>query len=202
MCHEVTAHNVARKEFLSANPEEVVLRSGAKLSASGSHLTVDYFNEAHAIDLGDGNVTNSRQQQVSLNDATLILQYLTQCNGLPPRGKWLSFLELPQGAHHYVPFQIEACNPLGELFGRKPRELKQQLQKMGGHRLDMGDYAVMIPAFPKLPLAVVLWEGDAEFEAKAVVLFNSIAPYHLSTAALWVLGIELTKKIIDNCNLA
>lgn len=195
MCNELTAHSAAVKDFLLTDPDEMIIKSGACYSEDRLYIIVDYFARKHFISLNTGEVTTPGNT-VTFNDATLILQYLKQCSGLPPRGQWISFLELPQGEHHYVPFLNDACKPVSEIFGNNLPLLEKRVNKLGGQRINLGDCSFLIPAFPKLPLAVVVWEGDEEFPPKATILFDSIAPYHLSTAALWVLGCELTKKLL------
>lgn len=196
MCNELTAHSAALQEFLSTDPEEMVLKSGAAFSNDRSHILINYFGREHRVSLQSGEVMTDSGERVSFNDATLILQYLKQCSGLPPRGKWLSFLELPEGILHHVPFLNDACKPLAEAFGHRPDLFMQLAHKLGSTPIVMGDAAVYVPALPKLPLAAALWEGDEEFEPRAVVLFDSIAQHQLTTAALWVLGCELTRKLL------
>jgi len=197
MCNELTAHSAAVKAFLESDPEEMVMTSGACFDTDRKSVILNYFNNKHYISLGSGEVTTKNKLQTSLNDATLILQYLKQCSGLPPRGNWISFLELPEGIHHYVPFLNDACNPISQKFGQQPGQLLNITKQFGGRQTNLGDLSIIVPAFPKLPLVLVLWEGDEEFPARATILFDSISPHHLTTAALWVLGCELTKKLIS-----
>lgn len=195
MCNELTAHTAAVRDFLTADPAEMVLKSGAVFTPDREYILINYFGHEHRVSLRTGEVTGISGDPVTFNDATLILQYLKQCSGLPPRGQWLSFLELPEGILHHVPFLNDACKPLAETFGHRPGLFMQLAGELGGTPIDMGDAAVMVPALPKLPLAAALWEGDEEFAPRAVVLFDSIAQHQLTTAALWVLGCELTRKL-------
>ncbi len=195
MCHEPTAHATALKGFLSTQPEEMVIKCGTTYSNDRKHILIEYFGKKYLVSLQNGEVKTTLGETVSLNDATLILQYLRQCSGLPPRGKWLSFLELPEGIMHHEPFLNDACHPLAQTFGHRLELFNQLASQLGANNIQMGDTAVYVPAFAKLPLAVAIWEGDDEFPAKAVILFDSIAPHQLTTAALWVLGCELTRKL-------
>lgn len=43
---------------------------------------------------------------------------------------------------------------------------------LGGVQVGYGDAACRLPAFPKLPLTVVLWFGDDEFPPKGEHLFR------------------------------
>lgn len=44
-------------------------------------------------------------------------------------------------------------------------------------------------------MAFVLWSGDDEFAPQANILFDAAAPLYLTTAALWVLGVEVSRKL-------
>ncbi|MBE3589066.1 MAG: DUF3786 domain-containing protein [Thermoanaerobacteraceae bacterium] len=155
-----------------------------------------YCGRIYLIDC-QGNVSRpDSMEPVSYNDRTLILQYLCSASGLPPRGRWLSFLELPEGTHHYAPFQTDALEPLAKTFGDKLEEFQQAARQLGGEPLAMGDAGARIPVLPKLPMAAILWSGDDEFPPRAGILYDAVAPTHLSTASLWVLGVELAHKLI------
>lgn len=196
MCSPVNAYQETVKRFVRLSHTDILPRTGAGYR-DGVYV-IEYFNDKYCID-ESGRVfrADSPAAEVPFNDRTLILQYLCEASGLPPRGRWLSFLELPDGAHHYAPFQTDAINPLARTLGDHPDEFKLAALRYGGKQLDLGDISFMIPALPKLPLAVVLWEGDDEFPARANILFDSVAETHLTTAALWVLGVELARKILS-----
>lgn len=198
MCNVINAYHEAVKKFRQLDPGDISMRSGAVYDREREVFLLSYFGREYEIDR-EGKVTCSGKE-VPYNDRTLILQYLCFASGLPPRGKWLSFLELPDGRHHYAPFQTDGTIPLANQFGRKPEQFKKAARKLGGMPLEMGDAGFKIPALPKLPLAVILWEGDEEFPAQTNILFDSVAPTHLSTAALWVLGVELATKMLAQIN--
>ena len=201
MCNIINAYHEAVKFFVDLSPEDVVARSGASYDEALGVYTVKYFGASYFVD-SKGAVSREDlgPQEVPFNDKTLILQYLNSASGLPPRGRWLSFLELPDGAHHYVPLQIDATNPLAEIFGFSAGDFIKAALSLGGTPVSMGHYAYIIPALPKLPLVVMLWEGDDEFAASCNILFDAVAPTHLTTAQLWVLGVELARKMIGHFN--
>lgn len=197
MCNPVNAYQEALKRFKAINPEEAASRSGATYDRRGQLFEIEYFGSLYRVD-GEGRVRKSGdpEAEVPFNDRTLIIQYLCEASGLPPRGAWLSFLELPDGSHHYSPFQTDGTIPLARAFGNRLDRFEEAAGALGGRPISLGDRSFYIPALPKLPLAVVIWEGDEEFEARSNILFDSVAPIHLTTAALWVLGIELAHKMI------
>lgn len=134
---------------------------------------------------------------VEITDRILILQYLTEVCGVPPRGSWISFRELPWGNNHYAAFKLEAMEPLAKRFGSSPAEFELACQKLGGTKLTMGDLAFAIPVFPKLQLAFILRLADDEWPAQVNILFDASASMHLSTEGLNVLGNNIAERIID-----
>ncbi|MHB1042878.1 MAG: DUF3786 domain-containing protein [Eubacteriales bacterium] len=192
-----SAFKEAHKILLTLVPRSIAMASGAGFDEKRGLFFLEYCGEMHEISLVEGTVTRcGSPEEVSYNDRTLILQYLAFSSGLPPRGRWLSFLDLPEGILHYAPFQKDALSPLAVTFGADPGGFLAAAARLKGAPAAMGNVAAVIPALPKIPLAVILWLGDDEFPAKAVVLFDSVSPTHLSTAALWVLGVEVARKLI------
>lgn len=197
MCSPVNAYHEAVKKLLALDPADIAARSGAFFDQSSNTFDIVYFGIKYNADIA-GRVwrADAHGEEVPFIDRALIVQYLCESSGLPPRDNWLSFLGLPDGMHHYAPFQTNATMPLAQAFGTAPARFAEAALALGGQPLTLGDHSFHIPALPKIPLAVVLWEGDDEFAAKSNILFDSVSPTHLSTAALWVLGVELAHKMI------
>lgn len=193
-----TAFAEAHKKLLQMDPLMVAMASGAAYRQEEGLFSLEYCGEPYTVHRREGTVRRDRSpDQVPYNDRTLIMQYLVYSSGLPPRGRWLSFLELPEGELHYAPFQVDALDPLARTFGNDIELFLTTAVHFKATPIRMGDAAVVLPAFPKIPLAFVLWAGDDEFPARANILFDAVSPTHLSTAALWVLGIEAARKMIE-----
>ena len=52
----------------------------------------------------------------------------------------------------------------------------------------MGDAAIVMDVFPRLPLTYVIWEGDEEMPANGTILFDQTAQYYLPTEDLVVVA--------------
>ena len=63
----------------------------------------------------------------------------------------------------------------------KPEQILEPAQKLGGRKEDMGDFAVTIPAFPRVPITLVFWKQDEEFEARLTILFDRTVLRYLPT---------------------
>lgn len=188
----------ALEVFKSAEPQDMVIGSGASFDHEKSNFYLKYCNKPIEVCYPSGEAywLEKKKRCIDISDRYLILLYLSESSGLPLRNHWLTFLELPCGQHHYVPFLKEGVNPLIEAFGRNPQEAWKIAQTYGGIRTSMGSVGFIIPVFPKLPLGFVFWEGDDEFLPKANILFDEISPNYLDTASLYMLGINTALKLL------
>lgn len=190
---------LAKQEFAKRSLSKVLELSGAEPHGQ-SGLVIRYGGTLYQVQHPGGEIIPCEPDEqgapVEITDQILILQYLAEVCGVLPSGKWISFRELPGGNNHYVPFKLEAMEPLAKRFGSSPAEFELACQKLGGTKLAMGDRAFIIPVFPKLQLTFILWLADEEGPAQANILFDATASMHLNTASLHVLGINAAEKII------
>ncbi len=190
----------ARQEFSRRSLPKILEVSGAR-SNNDSELVISYCGELFRVTYPVGEVTRMQLNEhscaeIQITDQILILQYLTEASGVTASGKWISFLELPGGPHHYSPFKLEAVDPVVKRFGSKPQEFEAACRGVGGTGISLADKAFSIPVFPRIALAVTLWFADEEFPARGNILFDATACMHLNTAGLYVLGINTAERII------
>ncbi|HHT63240.1 MAG: DUF3786 domain-containing protein [Bacillota bacterium] len=134
---------------------------------------------------------------LSTEEKIIIYQYLSESSGISRDcNRWISFLELPEGQHHYQPFIKEAIEPIAHKFGTNPALFLRAGEKLGGLRVQGGDASFKFQVFPKIALMVMLWEEDDEFPARSNILFDSRSGCHLATATLYMLGIEVSKRLL------
>lgn len=200
---KIDAYSEALKEFQQKDPLVIAINSGADYDSANQTFTLRYCNTDYNITYPGGIISckDAPSLEVGSNDKSLIMLYLAKASGLPPRGKWLSFLELEGGPAHYVPFLNEAVNPLAKSFGSNPDLFMEIGKKLGGEKIEIGNYGFQVPVFPKLVIAVILYIGDEEFPAKANIIYDSIVEASLPMAPLWVLGVEFSKKMRRLANI-
>lgn len=191
---QINVYSEAKKIFCSKDPREMAKNSGSRFDNSSNVFNLDYMGNSVRVKYPDGQIITENWELVK-NDVVLILQYLTSSCGARPRETWIPFLQLPDGPHHHIPLVNEALNPLAEKFGQEPELFRLKLREFNAVEIKMGHIGGVIPVFPLLPLAICMWEGDDEFPAKFNILFDMTASLHLSTASLWVLAVELSRKL-------
>jgi hypothetical protein len=113
--------------------------------------------------------------------------------------KLVSFRQLPGGYAYYSAFLKRAVNSIQKTFGAKPQRLVESAKLLGGSKAVYGDYSVKIYSLPLVPITVVLWAENQEFEASANILFDSSISNYLSTEQTAMLS-ELTSVRLKHAN--
>ena len=93
-------------------------------------------------------------------------------------------------------FVKRAIDPLKSVFGKDPHGLAQAAQRLGGKAIEYGDAAFEFSALPKVPLQIILWEGDEEFPPEANILFDESISDTLSPEDVaWLSGLLIYRLI-------
>ncbi|MCB2187915.1 MAG: DUF3786 domain-containing protein [Deltaproteobacteria bacterium] len=126
--------------------------------------------------------------RVSYQSALVLVSTLARAVEAPPSGRMVTARELPGGDLFFQGPHAIPIRPLEKRFGARPAELLERAAALGGEPWEGGDAAVKLHGLPRLPLYVLVWGDDGEFAARAVVGFDSRAPFHLALDGIWALA--------------
>lgn len=195
--HEL-ALTLARKQLAAIGDiQEQCRKSGATYIGQKKSAAVDFLTQSYLISIPGGKVSlkNSRDE-VPVKDKILILDYFTHASGAPLTGKPITYKELHDGLNYFSVFHKRAIQPIVDFFGAKPEELPQIAAALGGQPADYGDVAVTIPVFPRVPLTLALWRGDAEFGPEGSILFDSTVSDYLTNDDIHALCEGIAWKLV------
>lgn len=133
--------------------------------------------------------------RVSYQAGVVLLYALARSLGVPASGRMVTPLELPGGRLFFTGAHALATDPLAKRFGSYPELLLEKARALGGEPVAGADCAVRLPGLPFVPLYVLLWTADAEFEARAVIGIDDRAHYHLDLAAVLALTNILVARL-------
>ena len=186
------ALELAVADFRKSGLKEIDLRSGAALDAE--KITVRYLNCDYSIYLPQ----IEWAEGVSLREKIVILHYLTRSKGTPPSGRQIDFREVPGGNLYYSIFEARVCRPLLKTFGNNPELIEKAFSPLNGKMANWGDFSIVIPVFPKVPVTFVIYKGDGELPANCKVLFDSGISDYLTTEDIVVVCEDTTSALINN----
>jgi hypothetical protein len=131
----------------------------------------------------------------------LVLVYLLNSGPQLLSRELVSAQELKTAHFFQGPHELSVGGVL-ERFGRDLKGFRKAAQSLGGEAQNLADAAFKIPAFPKVPLYYLLWEGDEEFEPRISVLFDRSIESHLPADAIWGLVALVSEALLNTPNLS
>jgi len=114
----------------------------------------------------------------------LCLVYLLRASAAQVRGELVGVRELKNAHFFREPHDLDTT-PLLRRYGRDPEAFREAARRLNGTPVDLADTAFCFPAFPKVPLYYLLWEGDEEFPSRLSILFDRSIEEHLAADAIW-----------------
>lgn len=190
---------LASERIARIDIEQQCLKSGAQYRVKDSQkaIVVPYLNQLYLINLPDIKISlEGSAEEVPIRDKLLIIHYFISAKGTLLTKGMITFRELPEGNVYFPTFSKRSIKPLVDNFGNKPGLLLELGKKLGGHKAEYGDEAVTIDAFPRVPITVVLWEGDDEFAPQGNILFDATISDYLPTEDITVLCETIAWKLV------
>jgi hypothetical protein len=68
---------------------------------------------------------------------------------------------------------------------------------LGGEPLKHGNASVGLWPFPRVPVSLILWKGDAEFKSSCSLLFDSTCPAHLAPDVAWATAMLSVQMMLE-----
>jgi hypothetical protein len=165
-------------------------RSGASYRVADNHpvIILKYLNRDYHLRLPEADIRAAGSDEpVPQKRRILLLHYLRHARGTPPGGRAISFQDLPQGLSYHPTFTKRTISPLARHFGPQPHKLVETAAELGAGTVATGDAAVVIPAFPRVPVTLVVWAGDAEFPPSGGIMFDETITDYLPVEDIIVL---------------
>lgn len=191
------AYRLAQEKLARITDIEQQCRKAGARYLSESAVIIEFLGQPCRIALENGEVSPvSDAPALPLREKILILHYFTQAAGTPLSGKLVTYKELREGINYFPVFTKRAIMPLVNNFGSDPQRLLEAAHSLDGHKADYGDVAITISAFPRVPVTLVLWRGDAEFPPEGSVLFDSTVSDYLTNDDIHTLCEVLVWKLV------
>lgn len=189
-----SAVELAKKELEGKNPKRVADQCGATFAAApdgNTTLLLNFLNREVLISGSNWDLSfKDSGEEVPIQQQVLILHYLNGAAGVKVAGEWIAYQEVPDGKFYLDAFLRRAKKPLVQAFGSHPERLLPVTRQVYGARpFGQGDHAVVVQAFPLVPVALILWEGDDEFPPEGNLLFDrSISDILSAEDIAWLAG--------------
>jgi len=114
-----------------------------------------------------------------------ILQYLIHAQPTPLSGKLVATSELNVGQSFFEGSHALPLSRLAAVYENDLPAFVERAGTFGGQAASGGDVAVRLPAFPRLPVFLLLWGADDEFAGRASLLLDESCETHVPADIVW-----------------
>ena len=115
----------------------------------------------------------------------------------PLTGKQIPFRDLPGGLVYYPTFIKRTIEPISEFFGKDQGVLIGVGKMLGARPGETGDASLVIDAFARVPINIILWQGDDELKAEVNILFDANILDYLTSEDVTIVCETITWRLIN-----
>ena len=127
-----------------------------------------------------------------------LLSYLINAQDLPLACKPVGPETLPGGQFFFRGQHRLPTEKLEKAFGDHPEILHQFSVRFDAEQCEFGDASIRLNVLPLIPLTIVIWRRDEEFDARASVLFDQTAASQLPLDALLTAANLTVEALVKN----
>lgn len=195
------ALRLAEEALNKADITLLARQSGAEVirpDAGAAGLRLRLFNNPVLIQPGTPFIIQNEEQQaeVSLEEKIVICHYLLQAKGTSPSSQWITFRQIPDGQFYDAAFQQRTRGPFLSLFGDRPDLFRASAEQLAGVPVAAGDAGMIFPVLPRVPVQLILWQGDEELPPESTILFDATISDYLPAEDIAVLSGMLVYRLI------
>ena len=175
------------RQLLELDGQKTAQRAKCRYLPSPERYLITLLNSEYIVNLPEKKVLLAERssEEAGFTEELCILTYLINSQDLPIANKLRTAQGLPGGQFFFRGPHKLAAEKLEEVFGQCPERLCEVMDEFGAKRCEFGDVSIELCVLPRIPLTIVIWQGDEEFGARASILFDETAAAQLPLDALW-----------------
>ncbi len=194
----VNAKKIAVEMLQKKSIEHIAIHAGFEVK-SGNRIVLHFLDRNYSISYPDFEFRDRYEEErdVPIQEQVIILHYMLGAEAVPAiSGDWISYREIPDASFYFSAFVKRAVDPLKKVFGMNIPGFKKTALQINGSTIEAGDAGFEFQIFPKVPMQMILWQGDEEFTSEANILFdNRIGKILSPEDVAWMAGMTVYRLI-------
>lgn len=172
-------------------PDDVCRRTGAEYNDHKGIYTLVSFGTLFSVDPKKKVIMNLEPEgEIFLTRLRYffvlsLLWYMVKASDAMPCGKLIKPSGMSGGDIFFRGSHVLPLESIAKKYAHDRRAFRERGLLHGGRAVEYGDVAIELSAFAKIPITVIFWLADEEWDARADLLFDSTALNHLPIDVLW-----------------
>ena len=123
------------------------------------------------------------------------LHYLLGATATAIAHAWISPNELPGGTTFFRGPHAIPTDRITRRFANDLDAFRSTCEQLNGTPISMADAAWAFQITPRIPLAVLYWQGDDEFPPEAKLLYDRTIGDHLALDGIYALSVGICRRL-------
>jgi hypothetical protein len=187
------------ERLFQEDPKDVCRRSGALYDDATGSYVLPFLQERYHISPRTKVFSLASPSAVlespSIDIRIILLTYLINAQEQPLLDKLVAGSSLKGGKCFFTGAHGFPLDPLVAQYGRDFKGFLERGLSLGAQQVRYGDAALQFLALPRVPVVMVLWQGDEEFPPRLSVLFDASIALHLPLDAIYGLVVEICRRM-------
>ncbi len=195
MTHSI--NTVYFKELAELNPEDVCTRALCRYDDIKKRYTISVWGDEYAV-----YPYKQRIERISNNFQSpheylylFIIHYLLKSKETELCNEWISEKDIPGGTTFFRGPHVIPTDLIASRYSGAVEQFRKTCVQLDGVPLEMADAAYIFKIAPRIPAAVLYWEGDDEFPPESKILYDRSAAEHLASDIIFALAVAICARI-------
>jgi hypothetical protein len=192
----------ARERAASMALEDLPARIGGRLQGDGPDLVLALPYFLDLVLIGAEGIRRTDGTPLTRWEQVFICNHMAQGGSAAPTGRWKAFQEIPNTVSKIKSMRAHVEAPLAERFAGRPGALADAARKLGGEdrigENPSADAAWCFRPLPRVPVLLLFWDREDEFDAKAALLFDETVTEHLDIESILFLSERLVQLLLGD----
>lgn len=189
------------KALRQADPQEIARAAMVEYSPEEDAYVLPFCTTTIFCYPGEERIEAAGLSEESSRDFQLrlvTLHYLLGARDIPLSRKWVSEKDLPSGTTFFQGPHVLPVATLAKTFDARPETLDRGARSIGGEKVNLGDLSYSFWVFPRIPVLIICWMGDEEFEPAFHILFDETITEHMKSLDLvWAFANVFSRLLIQ-----
>ena len=185
------------KDLAACGPQEVVKRTHTDYDPATGQYRVEIWGNTYEVDPVKERVAVPDAQSTKYQDYMylFVLHYLMKAVDTPLSGEWVSEKDIPGGEGFFRGPHTLPVHEIVKIFGDDVQAFSRACEQVGGIPLAMADAAFVFEITPRIPVAILFWQGDEDFDGEVKLLFDRTISIHLPLDIIYALAVVICHSI-------
>lgn len=187
------------QDLAKMDPADVCRRALCNYDADQGCYILSIWGEDYGVFPAESRITCFHDPKWDITHFLdlFMVHYLLTSREVPISKEWISVKDITGGVTFFRGPHALPTHLIETKYGADPGGFSDACTRLGGTTLHMADGAFVFRIAPRIPVAVLLWEGDEEFPPESKLLFDGSIGEHLTLDIIFALGVGVCSILAD-----